>query len=168
MQEDAGVVAAKVDALESLEGLRGICSKEGAAWHLDVEPGIDAPILLDAVVIQVRQEIDVRADAQHVFALGTEAAHEKLLCLSHVDARDIPQLSAEALAAVDVVHVVKPCAIPVKEIEVVGRTAAARAVEFARLAGHHLAGERPGVVELETRVESCNAIVTAGELTVGV
>ena len=167
VQEDVGVMAAEVDVLESLEDFGDRAARESAARQLQVECRIDAPVLLDAVVVQVPQKADVRGEDQHVFALGMVAAHEELLYLAHVDARDISQLRMEALGAVDEVDVVEPVAVLVEKVEVVGRTAAVRAIEIARLAGHHLAGECPGVVELEPRVESRDAIVTAGKLAIG-
>ena len=54
-----------------------------------------------------------------------------------------------------------------EKVEVVGRTAALGAIGTASLAGHRLAGEGPGIVELEARIERGDAIVTAGELAIG-
>src|ERR1035438_3393059 len=160
-------MSAEIDVLETLEDLRDSCPPVGAARHLQVEGRIDAPILLNAVVVQVPEEADVGAEGEDALALGMEAAHEELLGLAHVDARNVPQVSAESLGAVDEVGVVEPLAVLVEEVEVVGRAAALGAIEIASLAGHRLAGKCPGIVELEARIERGDAVVAAGELAIG-
>ena len=70
VEEDAGVVAAEVDVLEALEDVGEAGASERAPRHLNVECRIDAPILLNAVVVEVPQEVDVRGEDQHALALN--------------------------------------------------------------------------------------------------
>src|SRR5262249_17996583 len=119
MEKNSRVMSAEIDVLESFENLRGVGSHEGATRHLEVESRINAPVLLDAVVIQIPQQADVRTHRENTFSFGAEAAHQELLSLTHVDPRDIAQLGVKALAPVNEIYVIEPFAASVKQVKVV-------------------------------------------------
>ena len=76
------------------------------------------------------------------------------------------QIGAKALAAIDVLQVVKVVAVPGGNAGVEGIASPNVLGYIDSLAGHGLRGEHPDGIELDAGVDSFGAIVAAGEFTV--
>ena len=64
--------------LEALEDVADPCPSEGAARHLNVECRTDTPILLNAVVVQVPHQADIRSEDQHALEWRNHEVQDRI------------------------------------------------------------------------------------------